>query len=143
MEDLLEDLGVGTERLAGGNRLLGELPTSQLTNPATGACTVVGVNINPRYTMPIARWTGPGVVPRGLVTWWKATQRYVRDHEAGHVKIYRSWIKKLRTRLDGVACSKVDGIFDKWNTQVDAAQEAYDKREYARTDWPPYPHDAP
>ena len=75
--------------------------------------------------------------------WWKDTQRYVRDHEAGHLKIDRAWFKKLRARLDGAACSKVDGIYKKWSKQLEAAQEAYDKREYARTDWPPYPLGAP
>jgi hypothetical protein len=117
--------------------------TTQRTNTATGSCTVVGVDLNSRFTMPIARWTGPALVPRVLVTWWKATQEYVRDHEAGHLKIDRAWFKKLKGRLDGAACSKVDAIIKKWNKQVEAAQEAYDKREYARSDWPPYPLNAP
>jgi predicted secreted Zn-dependent protease len=133
----------GSRRTTSCIKLTWSATTLQQTNAATGSCVVVSVNIDPRYTMPIARWTGPDVVPRGLVTWWKDTQRYVRDHEAGHVKIYRTWIRKLRARLDGVACSKVDAIYKKWNKQVDAAQEAYDKREYARTDWPPRPVDAP
>ena len=117
--------------------------TTERTNTATGSCVVVGVDIKPRFTMPIARWTGPALVPRVLVDWWKDTQRYVRDHEAGHLKVDRAWFKKLRARLDGAACSKVDGIYKKWSKQLEAAQEAYDKREYARSDWPPYPLGAP
>ena len=124
-------------------KLRWEATTTERTNRATGSCVVVGVDIKPRFTMPIARLTGPEIVPRGLVTWWKATQVYVRDHEAGHLKIDRAWFKKLRGRLDGVACSKVDGIYRKWSKQLEAAQERYDKREYGRTEWPAYPADAP
>ena len=79
--------------------------------------------------MPIARWAGPSLVPRGLVRWWKATQRYVRDHEAGHVAIDREWNRKLRSQIVGAACSKGQSIIDKWSNQRNAAQEAYDKRE--------------
>jgi hypothetical protein len=67
----------------------------------------------------------------------------VRDHEAGHVAIYREWNKKLRSRIVGADCSDGQAIINKWSNQVNAAQEAYDKREYARDDWPPYPRDAP
>jgi hypothetical protein len=109
----------------------------------TGSCTITGVDPNWRMSMPIAKWAGPSIVPRGLVTWWKQTQRYVRDHEAGHVAIYRDWLPKLRSRLKGADCSDATAIMKKWSNQVSAAQEAYDKREYARTDWPQYPSDAP
>jgi hypothetical protein len=111
-------------------------------DPYTGSCTVTGFDLNMRMSMPIARWTGPSLVPRGLVTWWKETQRYVRDHEAGHVAIYREWIPKLRGRVLGAKCAEITAIFKKWSGQVQAAQEAFDRREYARTDWPAYPPDA-
>ena len=95
-----------------------------------------------RMSMPIARWTGPSLVPRGLVRWWKATQRYVRDHEAGHVAISREWERKLRSRVVGADCSEANAIIKKWSNQRNAAQEAYDRREYSRTDWPEYPSEA-
>ena len=93
--------------------------------------------------LPIARWTGPSLVPRDLVRWWKATQRYVRDHEAGHVAISREWERKLRSRFVGADCSDANAIIKKWSNQRNAAQEAYDRREYARNDRPAYPADGP
>jgi predicted secreted Zn-dependent protease len=112
-------------------------------NPYTGSCTVTGFSVKIPMTMPIARWTGPALVPRGLATWWKAMQRHVRDHEAGHVAINRKWAPILRKRVIGQSCSSVSAIGAKWSQQLNAAQEAYDKREYARTDWPDWPADAP
>ena len=102
----------------------------------------LGSQVNRRMSMPIARWAGPSLVPRGLVRWWKATQRYVRDHEAGHVAIYREWNRSYGRESSERTAPRVEAIIDKWSNQVNAAQEAYDKREYARTDRPPYPADA-
>ena len=120
-----------------------DIDWTYVADPFTGRCTVTGLTVSQRMSMPIARWAGPSLVPRGLVRWWKATQRYVRDHEAEHVAIYREWNKKLPSRVVGADCSDANAIIDKWSDQVNAAQEAYDKREYARDDRPPYPADAP
>ena len=109
---------------------------------STGACTVTSVSIKVRYSMPIARWTGPSVVPRALVPWWKATQRMVRDHEAGHFALDRRWLSTLRHRLLGARCSSVKAIQDKVSRQLSAAQEAYDKEKYATEVFPAYPPDA-
>ena len=105
-------------------------------------CTFTGVTVRSRSSMPIARWAGPSLVPRGLVKWWKATQRYVRDHEAGHVAINREWNRKLRSRIVGAACPKGQAIIHRWSNQRNAAQQAYDKREYARRS-AAVPSDAP
>ena len=104
-----------------------------MADPFTGSCTLTGLKLNWRMSMPIARWAGPSLVPRGLVKWWKATQRYVRDHEAGHVAIDREWSRKLRSRIVGADCSKGHVDHRQVEQPADAAQEAYDKREYART----------
>ena len=56
--------------------------------------------------------------------------------------IDREWNQKLRSRIVGADCSKGQAIVDKWSNQRNAAQEAYDKREYARDERPPYPADA-
>ena len=134
---------------AKGHRTLSCIKTSTnpdysyVADPFTGSCTITGYKLNSRLSMPIARWTGPSLVPRGLVRWWKATQRYVRDHEAGHVAISREWERKLRSRVVGADCSDANAIIKKWSNQRNAAQEAFDRREYARNDRPPYPADAP
>ena len=120
-----------------------ELDWTYVADPFTGSLHVHWGQTQVAYSMPIARWAGPSLVPRGLVKWWKATQRNVRDHEAGHVAIDREWSRKLRSQIVGADCSKGQAIIDKWSNQRNAAQEAYDKREYSRTDWPPYPADAP
>jgi hypothetical protein len=105
----------------------------------TGACTVTGVKVRWAMSMPIARWTGPSLVPRLLVPWWKATQRYVRDHEAQHVAIYRKWSALLPDRVVGRSCADARAIVRKWSRQMSAAQEAFDRKDYARTDWPVAP----
>ena len=101
-----------------------------VANPWTGQCVVTGVTMNWSMSMPIARWSGPDLVPHDLVTWWKARQRSVRDHEARHVAIYRQWIPKLRDRVVGASCADASSVMKRWSRQVNAAQEAFDKREY-------------
>jgi len=112
---------------------------SYLQNPWTGACVVTNVSFSTRYVVPIAKWTGPAVVPRGLVPWWKATQELVAKHEAGHFAIDRKWLPILRSRLVGTSCSSGQSIVNRWSKQLNAAQEAYDKKQYASEKWPPYP----
>jgi predicted secreted Zn-dependent protease len=116
---------------------------SYAANPWTGSCVLRGFSLGLRMTMPIARWTAPAVAPRSLITWWKATLTLVRDHEAHHVAIYRKWEAVLKSRIIGTSCSSGQAIINKWAKQVDAAQEAFDKKDYASQQWPPYPADAP
>ena len=59
----------------------------------------------------------------------------IRDHEAGHAAISRDHIKQLNAKLDGAVCSSVNTIVRQWATGLSAAQEAYDRREYAKP-WP-------
>ena len=91
-----------------------------------------------RYVVHLPRWTSPPEVPGPLAKWWRATVTFIRDHEAGHVAIGLRWVKKLPALLDGKACSKLESIMGKWAAGLQAAQEAYDSREYQAT-WPPAP----
>ena len=110
---------------------------TERTNTATGSCVVVGVDIEPRalHNADRALDPGPALVPRVLVDLVEGQPSdYVRDHEAGHLKIeVASDSRNCGHAYDGAACSKVDGIYKKWSKQLEAAQEAYDKREYARS----------
>ncbi len=114
---------------------------SYRADPWTGSCTVTGVKVRWSMTMPIAKWTGPSLVPRTLVPWWKATQRYVRDHEAVHVAINRKWSAMLPDRVVGRSCADARAIVRKWGRQLNAAQEGFDRKDYARDDWPVAPYE--
>ncbi len=103
-----------------------------VTNGATGACTVSVSRVLWTATIPIPRWTAPRTVPAPLATWWKTYVTYVATHEGGHVAIFRQWIGLLPGRLAGQPCSSAQSITDAWNQQEQAAQEAYDRREYAK-----------
>ncbi len=106
----------------------------------SGSCTITSVSARWSFSMPIARWSGPSLVPRLLIPWWKATLRYVRDHEARHVAIYSKWTKVLPGRVVGHSCASANSIVSKWMRQVNAAQEAFDKKDCARNDWPVPPY---
>ena len=103
-----------------------------------GSCRLDVSRIAARYVVHLPRWTSPTDVPRPLAKWWRATVTFIRDHEAGHVAIGLRWVKKLPALLDGKACSKLEAIMGKWAAGLQAAQEAYDSREYQAT-WPPAP----
>jgi hypothetical protein len=60
---------------------------------------------------------------------------YIRDHEAGHVRISHDYVERLNERLDGVDCEDADRVIGRWARQFSDAQEAYDRREYAQP-WP-------
>ncbi len=102
------------------------------TNQATGACTVAVSQVRWTATIPIPRWTAPRTVPAPLAAWWKTYVTYVARHEGGHVAIFKQWIGLLPGRLAGQPCSAAQSITDAWNQQEQAAQEAYDRREYAK-----------
>ena len=108
-------------------------------NYFTGSCVITGVNLHPRYVVPIARWAGPSLVPRELVPWWKEMQRVVAKHEAGHIAIFQRYMGTLRSRIVGAACADGQRIINRWSKQVNAAQEAYDKVQYATQVFPTPP----
>jgi predicted secreted Zn-dependent protease len=104
-------------------------------DPSSGACTVTSSSIQARFTIQFPRWTAPRRVPARLLAWWRKVVVFIRDHEAGHITISRSYVKKLNSRLRGADCAAVDSIITKWARQLNQAQEEYDRVEYAKP-WP-------
>ena len=104
-------------------------------DPSSGACTVTSSSIQARFTIHFPRWTAPKRVPARLLAWWRKVVVFIRDHEAGHIAISRSHVKRLNSRLRGADCAAVDSIITRWAGQLNKAQEAYDRVEYAKP-WP-------
>jgi predicted secreted Zn-dependent protease len=102
---------------------------------ASGTCTIAESTIKARFTIHMPRWTAPKRVPARLLAWWRDVVVFIRDHEAGHIKISRDYVKKLNARLRGAACRSVDSIITKWAKQLNSAQEGYDRVEYQKP-WP-------
>jgi predicted secreted Zn-dependent protease len=102
---------------------------------ATGKCTIIESIIKARFTIHMPRWIAPKRVPARLLAWWRDVVIFIRDHEAGHIKISRDHVKKLNARLRGAACRSADSIITKWAKQVNSEQEEYDRVEYSKP-WP-------
>jgi len=102
---------------------------------SSGRCTIASARVGVTFTIHIPRWTAPKRVPGPLLAWWRDIVTFIRDHEAGHVKISRDAVRQLNAKLDGAVCASVNSIVRKWASQLSAAQEAYDRREY-RKPWP-------
>ena len=100
-----------------------------------GSCRLDVRRIRASFEVELPRWTAPSRVPKALATWWTKTATFIRDHEAGHVRIGRRWVAKLRDQLDGSSCSRMQRILTRWATGLNEAQQAYDRREYAKP-WP-------
>ena len=77
----------------------------------------------------------PKRVPKRLLDWWRRIVDFIADHEAGHVRIGRDYIRRLNQRLVGKPCEDLGSIVQSWAGQHAAAQEAYDRSEYSRP-WP-------
>jgi predicted secreted Zn-dependent protease len=105
---------------------------------ASGACRITSATITASYTIHMPRWTAPARVPKRLLDWWRKVVDFIADHEAGHVRIGRDYIKKLNARLIGKPCEDVNSIIRAWATQHAEAQEAYDQSEYSGP-WPTPP----
>ena len=102
---------------------------------ASGACRITSATITASYTIHMPRWTEPARVPKRLLDWWRKIVDFIADHEAGHVRVGRDYIKKLNARLVGKPCEDINAIIRSWVTQHAEAQEAYDRGEYSRA-WP-------
>lgn len=118
--------------ITGFNEVKGAIKEGLASN---GACTVTSSSIQARFTIHFPRWTAPRRVPARLLAWWRKVVVFIRDHEAGHITISRSYVKKLNARLRGADCAAVDSIITKWAQQLNNAQEEYDRVEYAKA-WP-------
>ena len=103
----------------------------------SSACWVSGVSLSQTVFFP--QWTTSRKVPAALLTWWRKWISVVKKHEAGHVAISRKWLGTLRSRMVGIGCSRMRTVFARTIRQVEAAQEAYDKVQYAAQDFPDPP----
>ena len=84
---------------------------------------------------PYAALDRAGPRPERLLGWWRQIVDKIADHEAGHIRIGRDYVRRLNARLDGKPCGDVTSIIRSWVQQHAAAQEAYDRAEYAKS-WP-------
>jgi predicted secreted Zn-dependent protease len=107
----------------------------RISTSSSGACRIRDADISASYTIYIPRWTAPKRVPKRLLDWWRRIVDFIADHEAGHVRIGRDYIRRLNQRLVGKPCEDLGSIVQSWAGQHAAAQEAYDRSEYSRP-WP-------
>ena len=112
--------------------LRGSIRTS--TN-AAGTCRITRATITSSYVIHIPRWTDPDRVPKRLLDWWRRIVDFIADHEAGHVRIGRDYMKRLNARLVGKPCEDLTAIVRSWARQHAEAQEGYDMVEYSKP-WP-------
>jgi predicted secreted Zn-dependent protease len=103
----------------------------------SSACWVSSVSLSQTVFFP--QWTSSRKVPAALLAWWRKWIAVVKKHEAGHVAISRKWLATLRSRMVGVGCSRMRTVFARTLRQVEAAQEAYDKVQYATQVFPDPP----
>lgn len=92
------------------------------------SCRVSGVWLVQTVYFP--QWTSPSRVSAPLLAWWRTWVAVVQKHEAGHVAIARKWLPSVRSRMLGIACSRVKTVMKSVSRQVEAAQEAYDRVQY-------------
>lgn len=107
----------------------------RISTSASGACRIRDADISASYTIYIPRWTDPSRVPKRLLDWWRRIIDFIADHEAGHVRIGRDYIRRLNSRLVGKPCGDLTSIVRTWARQHSDAQEAYDRSEYSKP-WP-------
>jgi len=105
------------------------------TSASSGSCRIREARVGTSYIVYIPRWSDPARVPKPLLDWWRKIVVFIADHEAGHVKIGRDYIRRLNQRLVGRPCADLSSIVRSWASQHAAAQEAYDRSEYSRP-WP-------
>jgi predicted secreted Zn-dependent protease len=105
------------------------------TSTSGSACRIREAHITTSYTIYVPRWTDPSRVPKRLLDWWRRIVDFIADHEAGHVRIGRDYIRRLNDRLVGKRCEDLTSIVRSWASQHAAAQEAFDRSEYSRP-WP-------
>lgn len=107
-------------------------------NGADGSCRIRGADIQVDLVIHFPRWTAPPRVPTRLLAWWRDVVDFIRDHEAEHVRISRDAVEDLDARLEGAGCEDASEIIGGWARSLTAAQEAFDRVEYAKP-WPQPP----
>jgi len=103
-----------------------------------GDCTIADADVSARFTIHFPRWAAPKRVPERLLSWWREIVDFIRDHEAGHVRIGRDHISELNRDLVGVECGDAGAMIRRFARELNAAQAGYDRREYALP-WPEPP----
>ncbi len=104
------------------------------TSGLTGSCTVTSVTVTRSPTVFLPRWVGPHRVQPALITWWNQVLDHFAWHEGRHIRIQQSFDKKLRPALIGHPCSSARSIIRRWERRVEAAQHAFDVKDYS---WQP------
>jgi len=106
----------------------------------TSTCRISAVTGTETVYLP--RWVAPSMVPASLLGWWKVVATDLRNHEATHVGIFYRWLATLKKEAVGKSCGAWNAIYKRWAAREGAAQEAFDRKDYAAQDWPPPPDDA-
>jgi predicted secreted Zn-dependent protease len=123
----------GSKEPAGCEVTTFEQTLEGLYDPA-GVCHLTG-DLSLSYTVHIPRWVAPSRVPAPLLDWWRVVIVFIRDHEAGHVAISQRYDRLLDDRLAAATCDTVNSVLDQWVSELNAAQEAYDRAQY-KIPWP-------
>ena len=84
--------------------------------------------------MSLPRWVGPARVEPALLVWWKQVLDHFAWHEGQHIKIEKSFDKKLRPLLIGHKCSSAKTIIKHWQGSMEAAQDRFDAKDLS---WQP------
>lgn len=94
-------------------------------DPTSGACTMTGATISTTYEATLPQWTAPAAVPPELLSWWQTVLEHVRWHEEQHVRIFDDQFARLPAMLAGRSCDDVQSVYDQFQAQMYAAQEAF------------------
>ena len=103
----------------------------------SSACWMTSITL--KQTVYLPRWSSKVKVWAPLLAWWRKLMTLMKTHESGHVAISARWLKTMRSRLIGVeqpTCSQVSSNFNVLISDVNAAQEAYDKVQYSTEVFP-------
>ena len=73
-----------------------------------------------------------------ILAWWREVLDHIAWHEGRHIKIEKSWLKKAPAMFEGKPCTSGQRIATRWAKKVAEAQAAFDAKDYAAYEFPPY-----
>jgi predicted secreted Zn-dependent protease len=111
-------------------------PTYRTTS--SGSCVLTGATTSLRATVYMPRWNKPTRVHPELLAWWREVLDHIAWHEGRHIKIEKSWLKKAPAMFEGKPCTSGQRIATRWAKKVAEAQAAFDAKDYAAYEFPPY-----
>jgi predicted secreted Zn-dependent protease len=111
-------------------------PTYRITS--AGACLLTGATTSLRATVYMPRWIKPTRVHPELVAWWRTVLDHIAWHEGRHIRIEKAWLEKAPAMFEGKACSSGQRVATRWARKVAEAQAAFDAKDYAAYELPPY-----